>query len=162
MKCAYVRPHVRALPQMVLAIRALESLRYPTLVSIMSRHVTTMLVAAVTLWARVAIRHSLLVVVDDALLLQWPPQERIWKKKVGNWLVNEREPTYSSCSSSPSRTRRSPGWRNELREHLSRERALRSIILDDPSCNLAALSEESRNLYYRKINAKCRNHRNDD
>lgn len=162
MKCAYVRPHVRALPQMVLAIRALESLRYPTLVSIMSRHVTTMLVAAVTLWARVTIRHGLLVVVDDALLLQWPPQERIWKKKVGNWLVNEREPTYSSCSSSPSRTRRSPGWRNELREHLSRERALRSIILEDPSCNLAALSEESRNLYYRKINAKCRNHRNDD
>lgn len=83
MKRAYVRPHVRALPQMMLAIRALESLRYPALVSIMSHHVTAMLIAAVTLWTRVAIRHCLLIVVDT-MLLQRPPQERIWKKKVRN------------------------------------------------------------------------------
>ncbi|CAL1680029.1 unnamed protein product [Lasius platythorax] len=112
MKRAYVRPHVGALPQMVLAIRAHESLRYSALVSIMPHHVTAMLVAAMTFRTGMAIGPSLLVVVDEMMLPQRPPHVRIWKKKVRNWLVDERESTRDVLlvhSSSPSRTRRSPG-----------------------------------------------------
>lgn len=51
MERAYVRPDVRALPQVVLAVRALESLLYAALVSVMSHHVTAVLITAVAVRA---------------------------------------------------------------------------------------------------------------
>lgn len=59
-KRAYVRPDVRALPQVVLAIRALESLQYAALVSVMSHHVTAVLITAVAIRARVTVKRGLL------------------------------------------------------------------------------------------------------
>lgn len=55
MERAYVRPDVRALAQVVLTIRALETLRRAAFVSVMPRHVTAVLVAAVAPGAVVAI-----------------------------------------------------------------------------------------------------------
>lgn len=52
---AYMGPHVGALTKMMLAVRALESLRRPALVSVMSYHMTTVLVAATALRARMTI-----------------------------------------------------------------------------------------------------------
>lgn len=80
MKRAYVRPHMRALSQTVLAVRALEPLRYAALVFVMPYHVTAMLVAAIAL--RTGMPISPLIVADAMVALQRPLQERIWKKRV--------------------------------------------------------------------------------
>lgn len=82
---AYVRPHVRALPQVVLTIRALEPLRRTALVSVMPRHVTAVLVAAVALGAVVPVGRGLRAVAGATAvgpLLEGPLQERIWKKRI--------------------------------------------------------------------------------
>lgn len=83
MERAYVRPHVRALPQVVLTIRALEALRRAALVSVMPRHVTAVLVAAVALGTVMPVRGLRAVAYGaTALALLRPLQERIWKKRI--------------------------------------------------------------------------------
>lgn len=89
-----MRPHVRTLSQVVLAVRALESLRYTALVSVMPQHVATVFVAAVTVRALVA-RRNVLDVFDAVGALHGPLQERIWKKRVHRRLVwKERVDTW--------------------------------------------------------------------
>jgi len=115
MERAYVRPHVRTLSQMVLAVRAFKSLRYAAFVFVMPRHVTTVFIAAVTVRALMT-RQSVLDVIDVMGALQGPLQERIWKKRVYSWLVrksmlshDEFRAQTSSYLSWPSRiTRRLP------------------------------------------------------
>ena len=55
MEGAYMRPHVGALPEVMLAIRTLESLGRSALVLVMPYHVATMLVTAKTFRARMPI-----------------------------------------------------------------------------------------------------------
>lgn len=88
MKSAYVRPYVRTLSQVVLAVRAFKSLRYAALISIMPHHVTTVLVTAVTVRALMTGQETL-AVVDAMGALQGPLQERIWKKRVHSRLVRK-------------------------------------------------------------------------
>lgn len=93
MKRAYVRPYMRTLSQVVLTVRAFKSLRYAALVSIMPHHVTTVLVAAVTVWALMA-GQEVLNVVDAMGALQGPLQERIWKKRIHSRLVRKNASTH--------------------------------------------------------------------
>lgn len=90
MERAYVRPHVRTLTQVVLAVRAFKSLRYAALVSVMPHHVATVFVAAVTVWALVAGQE----VRDVVDVLHGPLQKRIWKKRVRSRLVRENASTH--------------------------------------------------------------------
>lgn len=87
MERAYVRPHVRTLTQVMLAVRALKSLRYAALVSVMPHHVATVFVAAVTVRALVA--GQVLDVVDATGALHGPLQKRTWKKRVRSRLVRK-------------------------------------------------------------------------
>lgn len=59
MKRAYMRPHVRALPHVVLAVRTLETLRCSALISVVPRHVTAVFVAAIALRARMTVARRL-------------------------------------------------------------------------------------------------------
>lgn len=93
MERAYVRPHVRALTQVVLAVRAFKSLRYAALVSVMPHHVATVFVAAVTVRALVA-GQEVLDMVDATLALHGPLQKRIWKKRVRSRLARENASTH--------------------------------------------------------------------
>lgn len=80
MERAYVRPYVRTLTQVMLAVRAFKSLRYAALVSVMPHHVATVFVAAVTVRALMA-GQVVLDEVDAAGALHKPLQKRIWKKR---------------------------------------------------------------------------------
>lgn len=103
MKRAYVRPHVRTLTQMMLAVRAFKSLRYAALVSVMPQHVTTVLVAALTVRALMAGQEDR-DVVDAMAALQGPLQKRIWKKRVRSRLVRRYASTHThdKCGTSSS------------------------------------------------------------
>lgn len=89
MKRAYVRPYVRTLPQVMLAVRAFKSLRTAALVFVMPHHVTAVFVAAITVRALMA-RQEALDVVDATGALHGPLQERIWKKRVRSRLAEKK------------------------------------------------------------------------
>lgn len=78
MKVAYMSPHVGSLTKVMLAVRALESLRRPALVLEMPYHVTAMFVAARAARTRMTTAiERLLAPPLRAPIVRW----QIWKRK---------------------------------------------------------------------------------